>query len=191
MRTAWSASRPRLRGGDGSQAARRSGPTSSDAAEHEHRVGSMRLAISFSTSICRGSSGPSRPGADCRGNRGTGPASAHRGRTARGCWRCASGVARVPSRTRAGSPGISRTRTKVMTLMPNSTGRSWRGRIEDEPIAMHGVVTPRRSPSRFACRLPDQPACQPALVGARKSSRTSDNSTAGLLVERHVAGIGE
>ena len=40
----------------------------------------------------------------------------------------AVGVAREPSRTRAGSPGMRRTSTKVMMLMPSSTGRNCSGR---------------------------------------------------------------
>ena len=40
----------------------------------------------------------------------------------------APGVARAPSSRRAGSPGISRTSTKVMTLMPKSTGSNCNGR---------------------------------------------------------------
>ena len=40
----------------------------------------------------------------------------------------AVGVAREPSNTRAGSPGMSRTSTKVTMLMPTSTGRNCNGR---------------------------------------------------------------
>jgi hypothetical protein len=36
----------------------------------------------------------------------------------------AVGVARVPSRIRAGSPGISLTRMKVMREIPKRTGRN-------------------------------------------------------------------
>ena len=78
---------------------------------------------------CRGSIVPISPLREVfAGSRNTAATSARRGRTGRGYWRSPSGVARVPSIMRAGSPGISRTRMKVMTLMPKSTGRNCSGR---------------------------------------------------------------
>ena len=74
----------------------------------------------------------------------------------------AVGVARVPSRTRAGSPGIRRTSTKVMTLMPKSTGSELQRAEEDKADSGASAVRSAGDP-RFsrALRRPPAVTCAP------------------------------